>query len=93
MSKKAQVGTGSLTPFKKGDTGSTSIGGSTNKNHVREGFTENVFISTATKNVTELVPFKTGPEGPGRNTNPDHPPFRERRDNGIPYEEYTAFKE
>jgi hypothetical protein len=37
----------------------------------------------ASENVTELTPFKTGPTGPGANTNPDHPPFRSGG-NGIP---------
>lgn len=80
MGEKA--GTGELTPFKKGHTGSTTI-----KNTVvgayREGFMDYCDFTEASENVTKLVPFKTGPEAPGRNTNPDHPSFRER-DPGIP---------
>lgn len=91
---KAKVGSGELRPFKKGSCGSESIGGSTDKEHVREGVFHNVQINTASKNVTELTPFKTGPTGPGINTgNPTVPKFRERRDCGIPYDEYKPFKE
>jgi hypothetical protein len=90
---KAKVGTGELTPFKKGDTGSTSIGGSTSKEHVREGFTPNVNIDRASNNVTELTPFKSGPSGPGGNRNEDHPAFHER-DGALPNPHgYKAFKE
>lgn len=91
---KAKVGTGELEPFKKGDTGSTSVAGSTNKEHVRDGFCDNVMITRATANVTKLTPFEMGPEGPGRITgNKDVPKFREMRDCGIPYDEYKPFKE
>lgn len=100
---KAKVGTGELTPFKKGSTGSESIGGSTDKEHVRKGMYPNVDISTASRNVTELVPFKTGPEGPGINLqaektqphggNPGVPTFRERSDNGIRMEGYKPFSD
>lgn len=91
---KAKVGTGELKPFKKGSTGSESIGGSTNKEHVREGMYPNVQINTASRNVTELTPFKTGPTGPGTNTgNPSVPAFRKMDSCGIPYDEYKPFKE
>lgn len=91
---KAKVGSGQLTPFKKGSTGSESIGGSTNKEHVREGMYPNVQINTASRNVTELTPFKTGPTGPGQNTaNPTVPKFRERRDCGIPYDKIHPFSD
>lgn len=90
---KAKVGTGELTPFKKGSTGSESIGGSTDKEHEREGMTHHVYIDKASRNVTELTPFRTGPEGPGRNTNPDHPAFHERSGSGIPMEGYKPFSD
>jgi len=95
---KAKVGTGELRPHRKGPTGSTSIGGSTNKEHVREGFYDNVQIGKASKNVTELTPFKMGPPGPGVNSgdthNPMTPPFHERQSGGILNPNgYRAFKE
>jgi hypothetical protein len=90
---KAKVGTGSLEPFKKGDCHSESIGGSTSKEHVREGFTENVKITRASREETELTPFKTGPTGPGVNRgNPSVPAFREKEDCGIPTHGYKPFK-
>lgn len=91
---KAKVGTGELKPFKKGSTGSESIGGSTNPEHVREGMFHNVMITKASRNVTELTPFKTGPTGPGINTgNPTVPKFKERDSNGIDMDGYRPFKE
>lgn len=100
---KAKVGTGELKPFKKGSTGSESIGGSTNPEHVREGMFHNVMITKATKNVTELTPFKMGSSGPGINTqaektqphggNPGVPTFRERDSNGIDTEGYKPFSD
>jgi hypothetical protein len=92
---KARVGTGELTPFKKGDTGSESIGGSTSKEHVREGFMPNVNINKASREESELTPFKTGPTGPGVNRgNPGVPAAREKSDSGIPNPHgYKAFKE
>jgi hypothetical protein len=78
----AKVGTGELRPFKKDSCGCTTISNSTDGAR-REGFFDKQEITRASRNVTELTPFKTGPEGPGRNTNPDHPPFMERKDNGI----------
>jgi hypothetical protein len=92
---KAKVGSGELTPFKKGSTGSESIGGSTNKEHEgRENLTHHVFIDKASRNVTELTPFKTGPTGPGVNTgNPTVPKFRERDGCGIPMEGYKPFSD
>jgi hypothetical protein len=72
------VGTGKLSPFKKHGTGSTTISSSKSKHGAtREGFYDNVDITEASRNVTKLEPFKTGPTGPGRNTNPDHPDFKE----------------
>lgn len=104
---KAKVGTGRLEPFKKGDTHSESIGGSTSKEHVREGFMENVMITRASREESKLTPFKTGPTGPGINLqaettqpnlrnpgNPGVPTFREKSDPGIPNPEgYKPFKE
>lgn len=92
---KAKVGSGKLEPFKKGSCGSESIGGSTDKEHEgRENLTRHVYMEKASRNVTELTPFKTGPEGPGVNRgNPSVPKFRERSDCGIPYDEYKPFKE
>lgn len=94
---KAKVGSGELRPFKKGDTGSTSIGGSTNKEHVREGMYPNVDITKASRNVTELTPFKTGPDGPGINSgdthNPTIPAFRERDSSGIVTDGYKPFSD
>lgn len=100
---KAKVGSGRLEPFKKGDTHSESIGGSTAKEHVRGGFMENVMITRASREESELTPFKTGPTGPGVNTqgerkqpttgNPGVPTFREKSDPGIPNPKgYKAFK-
>jgi hypothetical protein len=74
MDKK--IGTGELRPFKKDSAGSETISNSTDNAH-RKGFTENFTYTKATRNVTELEPFKMGPSGPGKNTNPDHPPFKE----------------
>lgn len=92
---KAKVGSGELTPFKKGSTGSESIGGSTSKEHEgRENLTHHVYMDKASRNVTELTPFKTGPEGPGVNRgNPTVPAFRERRDCGIPYDQIKPFSD
>jgi hypothetical protein len=81
---KARVGTGKLEPFKKGDTGSTSIGGSTGKEHVREGFMKNVQITKVSREESKLEPFKTGSEAPGRNTSEGKVPAFRKRDNGIP---------
>jgi hypothetical protein len=91
---KAKVGSGSLEPFKKGDCHSESIGGSTSKEHVRDGFTRNVNINRASREESELTPFKTGPTGPGVNRgNKDVPAFREKKDAGIPNPKgYKAFK-
>jgi len=91
---KAKVGTGELTPFKKGSTGSEKIDGSTtNKNFVREGFTHNVHIHTTPSGVSELTPFKTGPSGPGVNHgNPTVPAFRERDSDGIDQHGFKPFK-
>jgi hypothetical protein len=72
----AKVGTGELKPFKKDHTGSTTISNSTDNAH-REGFTENFTYTKASRNVTELTPFKTGGQGPGRNTNPESPDFKQ----------------
>jgi hypothetical protein len=89
-----KVGTGKLRPFEKGSTGSKSIEGSTNQEHVRSGFTENVMIEKATRNVTELTAFEKGPSGPGRNQNKESvPDFHERKSCGIDWEEYKAFEE
>lgn len=73
---KAKVGTGTLTPFKVSHPGSETISNSTDNAH-RDGFLDNFTYTKASRNVTELTPFKTGPESPGRNTNPDHPAFKE----------------
>jgi len=106
MKERAKVGTGELTPFKKGSTGSECYEGSTSKEHVREGFTHNVNFERTDKNVTELEPFKTGPTTPGRNMqadttkmeegdqgNPTYPAFRKKESSGIlnPHG-YRAFK-
>jgi hypothetical protein len=92
---KAKVGSGELTPFKKGSTGSESYGGSTNKEYeCDENYTHHVFMDKASRNVTELTPFKTGPTGPGVNTgNPTVPKFRERDSSGIPMEGYEPFSD
>ena len=90
---KAKVGTGSLEPFKKGDCHSESIGGSTAKEHVRDGFTKYATITRASREETELTPFKTGPTSPGENKgNKDVPDFRKKEDCGIPTHGYRAFK-
>lgn len=98
------MGSGQLEPFKKGSCHSESIGGSTNKEHVRDGFTPNVHFNKASREESELTPFKTGPTGPGRNMqasrtdpttgNPTVPAFREKKDPGIPNPHgYRPFKE
>jgi hypothetical protein len=69
---KGKVGTGSLTPFKAGSTGSETISNTVGQ---RSGFFDKYDLTKASRNVTELTAFKTGPESPGRNTNPDHPSF------------------
>ena len=85
------VGTGKLTPFKKGSTGSTTISSSKSKNGAtREGFFDNLKTTEASENVTSLEPFKTGPTGPGRNTNPDHPEFMEK---GPKIKTFPAFSD
>lgn len=90
---KAKVGSGRLEPFKKGDTGSESIGGSTSKGHVREGFTPYATITKASREETELTPFKVGNESPGVNRgNPTVPPFRKKESNGIDMMGYKPFK-
>lgn len=90
---KAKVGSGELEPFKKGSTHSESIGGSTDRTHVRDGFLKNVTSTKASREETELTPFKTGPTGPGVNRgNPSVPAFREKEDCGIPTHGYKAFK-
>lgn len=77
-----KIGTGELKPFKDSRTGSTMISNSTDNAH-REGFTDNFTYTKASRNVTELTPFKVGGEGPGRNVgNVDVPDFK-KRDNGI----------
>jgi hypothetical protein len=78
----SKIGTGELKPFKDSKTGSETISNATD-GAKREGFFDKQMITKASRNVTELEPFKMGPSGPGRNTNPDHPPFIERNDNGI----------
>lgn len=92
---KAKVGSGELRPFKKGSCGSESIGGSESKEHEgRENLTHHVYMDKASRNVTELTPFKTGPTGPGINTgNPTVPKFRERDSSGIPMEGYKPFSD
>ena len=73
----AKVGTGELKPFKDSRTGSETISNSTDNAH-RDGFLDNFKYTKASRNVTELTPFKTGPEGPGRNVgNKDVPDFIE----------------
>jgi hypothetical protein len=90
---KSKVGTGKLEPFKKGDCHSKSVEGSTNQEHVREGFCDNVMIERASANVSELTPFETGPSGPGRNQNQETvPDFKARKGCGIDWEEYKPFK-
>ena len=90
----AHVGTGELKPFKDSKTGSETISNTTD-GAGREGFFDKQKITRASRNVTKLEPFKTGPEEPGRNydhiapnvdrhSNPDHPAFMARKDNGIP---------
>jgi len=82
---RAKIGTGQLTPFKKSSTGSTSIGGSTDDYYERKGFTKKVTTcEKASRNVTKLEPFKTGPTGPGRATTGGGVPQFRKRDNGIP---------
>jgi hypothetical protein len=91
---KAKVGSGELEPFKKGSCHSESIGGSTDKEHVRKGFTPNVHITRVSREESKLTPFETGPTGPGRNTSEGNvPAFREKKDCGIPNPNgYKAFK-
>lgn len=74
---KAKVGTGTLTPFKTSYPGCETISNSTDNAH-RDGFLDNFTYTKASRNVTELTPFKTGPESPGRNTgNKSVPDFKE----------------
>lgn len=82
------VGTGKLEPFKSSKTGSQTI--SNDAYGVRKGFVDHVMCTEASENVTELEPFKTGPAGPGRNTNPDHPEFIER---GPKIKTFPAFSD
>jgi hypothetical protein len=72
----AKIGTGELKPFKDSKTGSETIGNATDGAH-RDGFFDKQMITKVSRNVTKLEPFKMGPSGPGKNTNPDHPPFKE----------------
>jgi hypothetical protein len=84
MGKK--IGTGELKPFKDSKTGSETISNATD-GAKREGFFDKQMITKASRNVTELEPFKMGPPGPGKNTqavtvnpstgNPTVPPFKE----------------
>jgi hypothetical protein len=91
---KAKVGSGHLTPFKKGSTDSESVGGSTNKEYEKEGCTHHVYMEKATRWEDELEPFKTGPESPGVNRgNPTVPAFRKRGSTVKNPHGYQAFKE
>ena len=93
MAEKSKVGTGKLDPFHKGDCHSTSIEGSENREHVREGFLKNVMIEKTSRNVSELTAFETGPSGPGRNQNEKTvPDFHTRKNCGIDTMGYEAFK-
>lgn len=90
---KAKVGSGELEPFKKGSCHSESIGGSTNKEHVREGFTENVHINKVSREESELTPFKTGPTGPGQNRGNVAVPAFHEKSGALPNPNgYKAFK-
>jgi|SRR5215475_12700574 len=81
----AKVGTGHLTPFKYTDPGSESLVSSSNWG-ARSGFLDHVKQQrNIHENVTELTPFKVGPETPGdahRHLN-NVPAFHERNP-GVP---------
>jgi len=81
---RAKIGTGTLTPFKKGGTGSESIGGSTSREESgqRKGFTKKIYCDKASQSVTKLVPFSDSGSG-GRNTGEGGVPNFRVRDNGI----------
>jgi hypothetical protein len=93
---KARVGSGELRPFKKGSCDSESIGGSTSKEHEREGFMKHVDMEKASRSSDELSAFKDSSLTPGAGVNTNQssvPRFRERKNDGLGYEgEYEAFE-